>query len=177
MRFTAPLLAFCALLCLSLAACGGGSGALPAGEQPVIQASFGSATAGAALTGAETWDITIFNFSDAQILDMGLRDFGSSNAYIGGLSGHNPATFGLGQNGGAYWLTVPQGGYEIMIETDKGTLTVSGFTPIDTAPDGSRVPGPARVYLWGSDFQGTIPDPISRPRNPVPGIPVIPGVR
>lgn len=175
MRFTAPLLALCALTCLSLAACGGGGAALQGVEQPVIQASFGSAKAGAALTGGETWDITVFNFSNAQIIDLGLREFGSTSAFLGGLSGHNPATYGSGANGGAFWMTVPQGGYEIRIETDRGTLTTNGFTPTYEAPGGQLVPGPAAIYIWGTDFQGTIPDPFSRPRNIVPPITVVPG--
>ena len=168
MRFSAPLLALCAL---TLAACGGGSPALPAGDA-VIEASFGSPTPGQALTGNETWDITVFNFSNALILDMGLRPFGTSNAYTGGLSGHNPATFGAGANGGAYWTTVPRGGYEIFIETDKGRVEVLGYTPTVTLPDGSFAPAPAHIYIWGSDFVGQIPDPVSRVRNPVTPIPV-----
>ena len=155
MRIAAPLIALCALTVC--AACGGGSPAVPAGGDGVIQAAFGSPTASAALTGAETWDITVHNFSDALILDMGLREFGSSSAYTGGLSGHNPATFGNGPQGGAYWLTVPQGGYEIFIETDKGTIQVSGFTPTATLPDGTRVPAPAQIYIWGTDFVGQVP--------------------
>jgi hypothetical protein len=147
---------------LPLSGCGCGSSTeTAAAPQGVIQASFGSPSATAAqtsagLAGDETWDVRIFNFSDALILDMGLRELGSSDAWVGGLAGHDPATFGEGTNGGSYWLTVPRGAYEVFVETDQGMLTVSGFTPTTTLSDGRSVPGPAEVYVWGSELQGPV---------------------
>lgn len=160
MRLTAPIISICivSLFALALMGCGCGSSteAATASAPQATQASFGSPTAAATLTDDddETWDIRIFNFSSAQILDAGLRELGSNDPWIGGLSGHDPATFGAGINGGSYWLTVPRGAYEVFVETDRGTFTVSGFTPTATLDDGRVVPAPAQVSVWEDDVLG-----------------------
>ncbi len=148
------MIAVCAL---TLAACGGGASTAPARE-PVLQAAFGSPDAPAHLVPGEYLvDIRVFNYSNAQILDMGLRPFGSNGPFTGQLMDHNPVTYGLGINGGILWQTVPNGGYQFFIETDKGRLDFSGFTPEVELPNGSFVPGPAHIYLWSLDFTGRVP--------------------
>lgn len=142
-------------IALGLAACGGGGpDALPAsagGAGPVLQASFGGDAPAAAITAIPV-TIRVFNYSNANILDMGIRPFGETTAWQGSLLGQDPTTYGKGAGGGIDWVTVPVGGYEVFIETDLGRIDTVGWIQTVTLPSGQVIPAPTDVYLWGLDF-------------------------
>lgn len=148
---------------LSLAACGGGgtdAAAVDGGDTQVFQLSFGSETAGATGLTTDTVVVCIQNYTNAQILEAGIRPFGSTGAYQGSLTGHNPATFGSAANGGAAWVELGVGAYEGFLETDLGRFEFGGHVPIVELPDGTYTAGPTCLYLFTFDLNaGGTPTP------------------
>ena len=142
---------------LALAACGGGGTAVAptGGDSSVLQLSFGSETPGATGTTTDTTVVCIMNYTNASILEAGIRPFGSTEAYQGSLTGHDPATFGAAANGGAAWVELGAGAYEGFLETDQGRLEFHGNVKLVTLPDGTYTVAPTCLYLFTFDL---IPD-------------------
>lgn len=144
---------------LTLAACGSGDGATSASapavaDAPVFQLSFGSETPGATGVTTDTVVVCIQNYTHAQILEAGIRPFGSTSTYQGSLSGHNPATFGSPTQGGAAWVELGAGNYEGFLDTDLGRFEFVGHVPIVELPDGTYTVGPTCLYLFSLDLSG-----------------------
>lgn len=156
------LLSICTALAASFAlvACGGasttaGGDAFSSGSATdVVELSFGSADAGANGLTTDAVVVRIVNYSNLLILDAGIRAFGSTGAYQGGLSGHDPASYGNANQGGAFWVSLTAGNYEGFLDTDQGMLHFTGYVPVVQLPDGSYTAGPADLYLFSLDTPG-----------------------
>jgi len=163
MRVFVPLALIGALILL--VGCGSGASApalAPSGETPTTSLSFGTDTP-PAITGIGNEPIRLFNFSHAQILDLGYRPYNSGQAYAGSLEGLTAIHRAAILAGDLEWVTLSTGGYEIRVETNLGTFTATGFVGTVELPNGYVVPAPTDLYLFGLDFGGG--DPVV----PIPG--------
>ena len=156
MRFFSISLALTAALLLAACGSGGEHVAVAGDNEPVYQLSFGSEDPGATGATTDTTVVCIMNYTYASILEAGIRPFGSTGAYMGSLSGHDPATFGAAANGGAAWVELGAGAYEGFLETDLGRFEFRGNVKLVELPDGSYTVAPTCLYLFGRDFT---PDP------------------
>ena len=153
------------------AGCGGASAPVGGGGgDSILSLSFGSGAPPIIPVPGEV-PVRIFNFSNAQILDLGYRSLFSTDAFQGGIAGLTPAQQGQISNGSIEWVSLEQGGYEIFVETDRGTLHAQGFVGTVEIPDGVDVNGnpktrtvlaPSDLYIFEFDFdapQGGNPNP------------------
>lgn len=145
-----------------LAGCGAGgtdvasvdAASVDAGDA-VLQLAFGGEDPGITGSTTDTTLVCIQNYTHASILDAGIRPFGSTSAYQGSLTGHDPATFGQAANGGAAWVTLGAGTYEGFLDTDLGRFEFVGSVHLAQLPDGTVTVAPTCLYLFAFDL---VPD-------------------
>ena len=128
------------------AGCGGGS---PEPVSGAVEMSFG-VPAFAPASGVSEFPVRVFNYSSAGILDMGVRPVGTTE-WMGGLSGHDPFTFGAPHQGGTPWVVLDHGTYEVFVETTQGRIQAIGHTAVVEIL-GRFYPAPTDVYLFGGDL-------------------------